>query len=251
MSEKLRLPQVEVCREGKASQKPLLLVAGGRQSNEMWLRGTADSCCAVWAVDKGAGNCRDAGLIPDLFVGDKDSADRMVLQWVVDAGVKVLEFPAEKDRTDLQLALSEAARRFPDGRVLVTGGWGGRFDHLLSAVYSLVWSCRWGLSPWGMADEKEVLLLLRGRGRSMLRFFELPFNLSLLSLSPRCRGVCVTGVRWELHCGKLLLDKPYAVSNKVLRNEERKEITVEVSLDEGLLGVYLDFWSEKKNRGLS
>ncbi|MGC9490993.1 MAG: thiamine diphosphokinase [Thermovirgaceae bacterium] len=244
MSAKLRLPQVKLCKEGEIEPKPLLLVAGGRQVSGNWLRGTSAACGAVWAVDKGAAYCREAGLIPDLYVGDKDSADGKVLQWLVEMDVKRLEFPAGKDRTDLQLALREAGRRFKDVSVLVTGSWGGRFDHLMSAVYSLVSSCRRGLSPWGMADEKEVLLLLQGGERVSLEFLEAPFNLSLLALSPRCLGVSISGVRWELDSTELRLDEPYAVSNEVLPEDESIG-GVEVSLDKGLLGLYLDFWSEK------
>ncbi len=245
MSTKLCLPQVIVCKKGKASTKPLLMVAGGRQVSGKWLRGTSPACCAVWAVDKGAAYCREAGLIPDLYVGDKDSVGGKVLQWLVEADVKRLEFPAEKDSTDLQLALREAGKRFKDVSVLVTGSWGGRFDHLMSALYSLASSCSRGLSPWGMADEKEVLLLLQGRGRVSLEFLEAPFNLSLLALSPRCLGVSISGVRWELDSTELRLDEPYAVSNRVLPEVERSGEGVEVTLDKGLLGLYLDFWSEK------
>ncbi|MGC9489696.1 MAG: thiamine diphosphokinase [Thermovirgaceae bacterium] len=244
MPTKLRLPQVEVCKEGKTEPKPLLMVAGGRRVNRNWLCGTSVACSAVWAVDRGAEYCREAGLIPDLYVGDKDSADGEVLRWLVEAGVKRLEFPVGKDRTDLQLALREAGRRFKDVSVLVTGSWGGRFDHLMSAVYSLVSSFKRSLSPWGMADEKEVLLLLQGRGRFFLEFLEAPFNLSLLALSPRCLGVSISGVRWELDHRELRLDEPYAVSNEVLPEDERIGRRVEVSLDKGLLGLYLDFWSE-------
>jgi len=245
MSTKLRLPQVEVWKEGKVEPKPLLMVAGGRQVNRDWLREISAACRAVWAVDRGAEYCRKAGLIPDLYVGDKDSADGKVLEWLVEADVKRLEFPAGKDRTDLQLALREAERRFKDVSVLVTGSWGGRFDHLMSAVYSLVSSCRRSLSAWGMADEKEVLLLLQGRGRFLLEFLEAPFNLSLMALTPRCLGVSISGVRWELDRSELRLDEPYAVSNEVLPEDERRGGRVEVSLDKGLLGLYLDFWSKK------
>jgi len=245
MSVKLRLPQVEVCRDGEVETKPLLMVAGGRQVNGDWLRRTSSACRAVWAVDRGAAYCREAGLIPDLYVGDKDSAHGKVLQWLVEADVETLEFPAGKDLTDLQLALQEAGKRFQDVSVLVTGSWGGRFDHLMSAVYSLVSLCGRGFSPWGMADEKEVLLLLQGPGRVSLEFPEAPVNLSLLALSPRCLGVSISGVRWELDRTELRLDEPYAVSNEVLPEDERNGGGVEVSLDKGLLGLYLDFWSKK------
>jgi thiamine pyrophosphokinase len=90
-----------------------------------------------------------------------------------------------------------------------------------------------------------MLLLLQGRGRFLLEFLEAPFNLSLMALTPRCLGVSISGVRWELDRSELRLDEPYAVSNEVLPEDERRGGRVEVSLDKGLLGLYLDFWSKK------
>jgi thiamine pyrophosphokinase len=168
-----------------------------------------------------------------------------VLQSVSEAGVEVLEFSSEKDLTDLQLALSETAERFPGSGVLATGVWGGRFDHLFSAVFSMVWSCKWGLSPLGMADEKEVLLFLQGPERIILEFREIPRNFSLLALSGRCGDVSVEGVRWELHGEEILLDEPYAISNEVLHSGVGNKDKVEICFGEGMLGVYMDFWSKK------
>lgn len=245
MAIKLRLPQVDTCTPTGTMESPVLLVAGGRTPDVQWLRRVAQISCATLAVDKGAEYCKKAGLVPQLYVGDKDSADMKVLQSVSEAGVEVLEFPSEKDLTDLQLALSETAERFPGSGVLATGIWGGRFDHLFSAVFSMVWSCKWGLSPLGMADEKEVLLFLQGPERVILEFREIPCNFSLLALSGRCGDVSVEGVRWELHGEEILLDEPYAVSNEVLHGGVENKDKVEISFGEGMLGVYLDFWSKK------
>jgi thiamine pyrophosphokinase len=245
MAIKLRLPQVDACTPTATMEIPVLLVAGGRSPDVRWLRSVAQTSCATLAVDKGAEYCKKAGLVPHLYVGDKDSADMEVLQSVSEAGVEMLEFPSEKDLTDLQLALSETAERFPGSGVLATGVWGGRFDHLFSAVFSMVWSCKWGLSPLGMADEKEVLLFLQGPERIILEFREIPRNFSLLALSGRCGDVSVEGVRWELHGEEILLDEPYAISNEVLHSGVGNKDKVEICFGEGMLGVYMDFWSKK------
>lgn len=246
MAPKLRLPQFDACKPTGTMESPVLLVAGGRTPDVQWLRSVAQTSCAILAVDKGAEYCKKAGLVPYLYVGDKDSAGMDVLQWVSEAGMEVLEFSSEKDLTDLQLALSETAKRFPGSGVLVTGGWGGRFDHLFSAVFSMVWSCKWGVSPLGMADEKEILLFLKGPERIILEFREVPCNFSLLALSGRCGDVSVEGVRWELHGEEILLDEPYAVSNEVLRGGVENKDKVEVSVGKGMLGLYLDFWSKSQ-----
>lgn len=244
------LPQVVISGDSRWSEKPLILVAGGRKPDMAWLRGAAAMKRGIWAVDKGLEYCMEAHLVPDLYVGDRDSVSDDAFRRASRKGTELMEFPSAKNRTDLQLALSEAGERFPGAPVLVTGAWGGRFDHMFSAVFSLVWSLRWNVVPWGVADEKEILLLLYGPVSVSLEFTRIPRNLSLFSLSEECCGVSAGGVRWGLEDANLVLEEPYAVSNVVLPGGTGGNEKVGLSVGEGLLGLYLDFGSEEK-RGLS
>lgn len=82
----------------------------------------------VIAADGGA----ELGWPVDLVVGDLDSISAATL-----AGIEQVErHPAEKDATDLELALAAALRLDPE-RILVVGGAGGRLDHLLSGLLLL------------------------------------------------------------------------------------------------------------------
>lgn len=82
----------------------------------------------VIAADSGA----DLGWPVDLLVGDLDSISAESL-----AGIqKVERHAAEKDATDLELALAAALRLEPE-RILVLGSAGGRLDHLLGSLLIL------------------------------------------------------------------------------------------------------------------
>jgi thiamine pyrophosphokinase len=86
----------------------------------------------VIAADGGAELGRMLGLRVDLVVGDLDSISAETL-----AGIEHVErHAAEKDATDLELALV-AALRFEPERILVLGGGGGRLDHLLGGLLLL------------------------------------------------------------------------------------------------------------------
>jgi len=86
----------------------------------------------VIAADGGADLARELGLDVGLVVGDLDSVSPGVL-----AGIERVErYAAEKDATDLALALDAALRLEPE-RVLVLGGAGGRLDHLFAALLLL------------------------------------------------------------------------------------------------------------------
>lgn len=82
----------------------------------------------VIAADGGA----KLGWPVDLVVGDMDSISAVTL-----ASIEQVErHPAEKDATDLELALAAALRLEPQ-RILVVGGAGGRLDHLLGGLLLL------------------------------------------------------------------------------------------------------------------
>jgi thiamine pyrophosphokinase len=83
----------------------------------------------VIAADGGAELARMLGLRVDLVVGDLDSISAETL-----AGIEHVErHSAEKDATDLELAVAAALQLKPE-RVLVLGGGGGRLDHLLGGL---------------------------------------------------------------------------------------------------------------------
>ena len=82
----------------------------------------------VIAADGGA----DAGLRVDLAVGDFDSVSASGLA----AAGAVERQQAEKDATDLELAL-DAALRHGASRVLVLASATGRLDHLLGSLLLL------------------------------------------------------------------------------------------------------------------
>ena len=148
------------------------------------------------------------------------------------AGIPVDRFPPAKDFTDTQLALQKAAELFPDAFLLLTGAFGGRFDHTLSTVLSLSGAPLHGC----LCDEQEVLFPLKEKETITLRLTRAPKAVSLLPLTSECQGVTISGVRWPLHDVVLRQLEPYAVSNELSGGA-----TITVKVHTGILGVYL-FW---------
>lgn len=91
----------------------------------------------VVAADAGLAVCLAAGRLPDLCVGDFDSVEAADLARASGAGVEIERFPAEKDLTDLDLALASVRRRGRDG-VAFTAVLGERIDHTLAALGTLM-----------------------------------------------------------------------------------------------------------------
>ena len=83
------------------------------------------------AADSGVEHALALGRDIDLVVGDFDSADPAAVDAAVAGGAEVRRYPAEKDQSDLELAV-RAARDGGATHVIVVGGSGGRLDHLLA-----------------------------------------------------------------------------------------------------------------------
>ena len=232
------LPQGQFVSDAIADEV-VVLVAGGRPPATAWLQQVA-GLYPVWAIDRGADVCRAAGVRPERLFGDADSGSQEAWQWAESLGIPVERYHADKDRTDLQLALQGLSDRRRGSAALLTGGMGRRFDHALSNVYSLLGMPARGPVSLGLADEAEALFLIAGGQTFQASFVQLPKIVSLLPLSPVCEGVCSRGVRWPLDRATLRMDEPGGISNRLA--EGSRQITV--SLGSGYMGIYF-CWEEK------
>lgn len=219
---------------------PLVLVAGGRPPKPDWLRKLAENNndTPIWAIDRGVDSCHQAGIIPRRLLGDADSARSASWKWAERQGVPIDRFPAAKNLTDFQLALQLSQAEYGNRFLLTTGSFGGRLDHAFSLLHSLTGDGR----PGCLADDQEVMIILRGGETARIALRETDNKvtaLSLLPLSQNCSGVSIDQVRWPLEKAALTRNLPYAVSNELL--PEAKKFSV--SLTDGVLGIYLLFGS--------
>jgi thiamine pyrophosphokinase len=81
----------------------------------------------VIAADGGSCHCQTLEIIPDVLIGDLDSTSKDLIQEWQTAGVLVIRHPAQKDQTDLELALLHAQAEGAS-EIIVYGAVGGRLD---------------------------------------------------------------------------------------------------------------------------
>lgn len=100
-------------------------------------RALADSDDAhIIAADGGARIAWQYGKSPHTVIGDMDSLSDLELEKLRDNGATILQYPPEKDETDLELALKFAAEKGATS-IRIIGAIGGRFDQMLANVYLL------------------------------------------------------------------------------------------------------------------
>lgn len=170
----------------------------------------ASSHDLIIAVDGGGSVCTEAGVIPDLLVGDFDSLPSEEVDRFVARGVTTQAYPADKDRTDLALALDEARRQGVD-TVTVTAASSGRLDHTLAVIGALTAASDLrprlrepNLSAWILTPSWRPSVRLKGSGATV----------SVFALTERAT-VSATGFRWPLTEAALRSLSSLGVSNVI------------------------------------
>ncbi len=221
------LPQCEI---DSITAQEILFVAGGRVPSREFFLNVA-SGRKVFAVDKGIELCKACDVAPNFLIGDFDSAESPAVEWARAKNIPVEKYPADKDFTDTQLALRHAAEIFGEHVALLTGVFGGRFDHL----YSNIFTCAALERKVILADEREVVFYLRGGESAEIKFFQSPLAVSLLPMTSTCAGVTTKNLHWELDGAILTQNFPNATSNRADSDK------ISVGVGRGTLAIYFCF----------
>ena len=88
------------------------------------------------AVDGGYKILHLLDMSPHWLIGDLDSVSQSAIRSMRSSGVKIQQFPAEKDETDLELAVLHALG-LGCKSILLVGMLGGRIDHILGNIHLL------------------------------------------------------------------------------------------------------------------
>ena len=208
-----------------------VVLAGGELTHQTMPARLASAACAdrlVIAADSGLDLARQLGIDVDLVVGDLDSVSATALDDARARGTEIREFPTDKDATDLELAL-EAVVASGVTSIMVLGGAGGRFDHLLGNVGVLAAvSCRHGIGVEAWLGEAYVAVV-RTRWSSSVTAGA---TLSVLPWGGDI-AVSIAGVRWPLRQHRVELGSTLGLSNEALGGD------VVISVDEGVALVVL------------
>jgi thiamine pyrophosphokinase len=163
----------------------------------------------VVAADSGVEVALALGRRVDLVIGDFDSADPAAVEAAVASGAEVRRYPADKDQSDLELAL-HAARGSGAKRVVVVGGYGGRLDHFLANALLLASPAFADLDIEALVGDARITVIHREG-----RLSGAPGDLvSLLAVGGPARRVRTAGLRFPLEGEDLLPGSTRGVSNK-------------------------------------
>jgi thiamine pyrophosphokinase len=184
------------------------------------------------AADGGLAQASLLGLEVHVVIGDMDSVADVDLRRAEASGAEVVRHPADKDATDLELALHYAADRGCD-HVVIVGGLGGRLDHFVGNAL-LLGNRRFAATGIEWITEEATLTVVRAGERRELE--TAPGNVvSLLPLGGDATGVRASGLRWPL-TGETLV----SFSTRGLSNEALGRL-IDIEVESGVLLVVRNF----------
>jgi thiamine pyrophosphokinase len=202
-----------------------LILADGdvpaRARHETAWPGWADGVDLVIAADGGARHAGPLDVTLDLWVGDGDSLGDEGIADLAAAGVPIERSPADKDQTDLEIAVDAALARGAQALVIVGALGGERVDHALANVALLARADLAGRSVV-LLDGRARLSLLRapdpaGAPVTVVLGEEPGATVSLLPVGGDVAGVTTGGLVYPLEDEPLLLGSARGVSNVVAR----------------------------------
>lgn len=185
----------------------------------------------VIAADSGMRHAALLGTVPELWIGDFDSAPRELIAAHSDIARQV--FPQDKDKTDGELAI-QAALELGATELVVVGAFGGeRPDHTHLHFTQAI----------SLAERGMPVLLTSGRleGRPLVAQEEHVFNyevgtpFSIMAFTP-LSGLTVVGAKWPLEEVEVAFGSSLTISNEV-----RGRLTISTRQGQALLlAKYLD-----------
>lgn len=198
-----------------------VVLVGGTIPDRRLLDG-ANNAEIVIAADSGVRIARTHGLPIHAVVGDLDSASEGDIAWARAEGAEIIAHPADKDATDLELALDRAESAGVD-RIVAVGIDGGRLDHELGN-----WSTLCGKRDALVevhSSSGQATVLHAGTHNSLKLHGEPGEIVSLLPRFGDAHGVTTSGLRWELDDETLLSASTRGVSNEFTGSEAVVTVT--------------------------
>ncbi len=200
----------------------IIIIAGGNISDYSQLRAECDKADKVICADSGIRHAKFINLIPDVWVGDFDSADGDY------PAMEKVTLPCEKDDTDTHYA-ARLAVYLGASEVAIFGGIGSRLDHTLANI-SVLSFLDWQAVSARLIDEHNTVFLVKDSAE--IKKVDGAY-LSLIPLTEVAEGVTLGGVKYPLKNATLCQNLTLGISNEIIFDK------VKLTVEKGMLAVFL------------
>jgi thiamine pyrophosphokinase len=162
-------------------------------------------------VDGGIRHFYSLGITPDIIIGDLDSADPEMIEHFRLKGVKILEYPCKKDKTDTEIAV-EYAIESGAKEILFLGLTGSRIDHMLGGI-SLIYRLRRQGINCSIVDYNNEISIIEGKTEVCKSdYYD---YISLLPYGGDAKSVSLKGFAYDLVKRDFFVGETLGISNEI------------------------------------
>lgn len=194
-----------------------IIVSGGNPPSKELLLSHIKKDDFIIGVDKGCNCLAEYNIMPNLILGDFDSAKKEIIDSFINKGVKSERFRPDKDYTDTDLGY-EKAKENGATDILLFGATGTRLDHMLGNIGIMLKSLKENIKLNIIDDNNEITLIdkpttFQGTYGDLLSFH---------AISDVVKNVNITGAKYTLENYDMTLFEPRAICNEFID----KDITI-------------------------
>lgn len=189
--------------------KRAVIFLHGNKQNDKDIKKYVKKTDTIICADGGTQYALEAGLLPDIVLGDFDSLAPKFQKRLKELGIPLQEFPTEKNFTDSELAIMYAINHdFQD--LIFFGAFGNRIDHFLANIDFLARKAKDGIKITIIDNHQTLyfitsLLEIQGKKGDYL---------SLIPLQKDVEVVFTDGLKWVLSQDTLCWGETRGVSNE-------------------------------------
>lgn len=196
-----------------------IFLNGSPDSKDL-VQAVANRADLVVAADGGARYALEAGIIPDLVVGDMDSLGEDLARKVEELGASLERHPVEKDKMDGHLAVMAAAERGATEADFLCAV-GGKLGAVFAVPHILLAAERIGLRSTVFADWGKMFVV---ETRSRLATGAAHDSISVFPLSGTATGVTLEGMAYPLKKARLEPGDTLGFHNELVGHEARVSV---------------------------
>ena len=174
----------------------------------------------IIAADGGTRHALALGLTPNIIIGDLDSLNVERLTF----NAEIIQSPADKNETDLELAIQHALTLNPE-QIIIAAALGGRLDQTLANI-ALVSNVQRPTSNVRLDDGIEEVFFCHEQTQIKGASGDI---VSLIPWQGEVTGIVTTGLKWPLQNEILYPQKTRGISNEMMND------TATIQIKSGLL----------------
>jgi len=165
----------------------------------------------VICADGGLEKAENLKLVPNVIIGDMDSVNKVVLKKYLDMKIELVKYPAEKNYTDMELAIEYALEKgFKD--IILIGATGSRLDHTFANILLIEAYYKKGIRV-KIIDNNNIIQLITN---SMEIQNKRNYFASIVPITEFIEGLTLKGFKYPLNNVIVNRGSTLCISNQII-----------------------------------